>query len=477
MYDSYGIFTTDGGTVAGTLHDEYAVNLAERLDESTASLYISTKNGILLLGTAVNVQKKGRRPDTFIYLEKTGFNGGLLPRIDLSYIHEFYVRVQHKLSQIEYEVRDPASDNGFFDERNQRVVTGLLGSDAADYTVGRLVLGKDTVCVSDDLSKSVDFVVAVAEKLHSYLPAGFTMAVSKMTFKDADLNVAEKYSGRVDIDLKTERTDSSETGRLYRSMGTFVQSPVVRRKLSGITSRSGLTLRIISEFKGSSRFPKEKSAVFEKFLSDERIGAADSLADFSSSDYEPQVKNGVNAPAESDYGKWKINELDRESLKNEYEEHMEKKKKGRVRLIAVLAIFLILLAGLLIFFVMGHGYSGDEPPAVTTITPSATITPEEITAIITRLGTAPGNVPEGLTGFGSAYEIMVSGPQNIVVNNTAEYKPDKSYRLMRYNESGQMWDYADIPLSVSDQSAEFFIAESGIYRLFSDGNFEAEEEV
>ena len=477
MYDSYGIFTTDGGTVAGTLHDEYAVDLAERLDESTASLYISTKNGVLLLGTAVNVQKKGRRPDTFIYLEKTGWRGGLLPRIDLSYIHEFYARVQHKLSQIEYDVRDLASDNDFFDDRHSKVVTGLMGSDAADYTVGRLVLGKDTVCVSDDLSKSVDFVVAVAEKLHSYLPAGFTIAVSKMTFRDADLNVAEKYSGRVDIDLKTEKTDTSESGRLYRSVGTFAQGPAVRRKLSGITSRGELTQRIISEFKGSSRFPKEKSGIFEKFLSDEMIGAADSPAEFSYSAYEPQAKGGFKVPAESDYGKWKINELDRESLKNEYEEHMEKKKKGRVRLLAVLGIFLILLAGLFIFVVLSPGYSGGEPPAVTTITPSATITPEERTAIVTRLGTAPGNVPEGLSGFGSAYEIMVSGPQNLVINNTAEYIPDKSYRLMRYNGSGQIWDYAGIPVSISDESAEVFIADSGIYRLFSDFVPGADEEV
>ena len=477
MYDSYGIFTTDGLTVAGTLHDEYAVNLAEGLDESTASLYISTKNGVLLLGTAVNVQKKGRRPDTFIYLEKTGLKGGLLPRIDLSYIHEFYARVQDKLSKIEYDVRDLASDNDFFDERNRKVVTGLLGSDAADYAVGRLLLGKDTVCVSDDLSKSVDFVVAVAERLHSYLPAGFTIVVSKRTFRDSDLNVTEMYPGRVDIDLKTEKADDSENGRLYRKVGIFALSPAVRQKLSGVTLRGELTRRIVSEFKGSSRFPKAKSGIFEKFLADENIGVPDKPADFSSSAYEPQVKDEFKAPAESDYGRWKINDLDRENLRNEYEEHMEKKKKGRIRLLAVLGIFVVLLAGFLVLFVLNPGFSGVKPPEVTTITPSATITPEERTAIITRLNTAPGNVPEGLFGFGSAYEITVSAPQNVVVNNTAEYEPDKSYRLMRYNESGQIWDYAGIPVSMSNNSSEVYIAGSGIYRLFSDRNFVAEEKV
>ena len=121
MKAAYGIFTTDGGNVAGSLHDEYALHLAERLDESTASLYISTKNGVLLLGTAVNVQKHGRRPDTFIYLEKTGLESDLPPKIDLSYIHAFYGRVERRLSEIEYGVRDIASDVDFFNERKKKV--------------------------------------------------------------------------------------------------------------------------------------------------------------------------------------------------------------------------------------------------------------------------------------------------------------------------------------------------------------------
>ena len=165
MDDAYGIFTTDGETVAGTLNDEYALRLAERLDESTASLYISTKNGVLLLGTAVNVQKKGRRPDTFIYLEKVGWTRELPPGIDLGFIHAFYGRIERRLADIEYEVRDLASDADFFNERHKKVVTGLLSSRTADYSVGRLLMGKEVVCVSGNLSKSVDFVVAVTEKL------------------------------------------------------------------------------------------------------------------------------------------------------------------------------------------------------------------------------------------------------------------------------------------------------------------------
>ncbi|WP_062396670.1 hypothetical protein [Methanogenium cariaci] len=173
MDDSYGIFTTDGETVAGNLYDESVIGLAEKLDESTASLYISTKNGIVLLGTAVNVQKKGRRPDTFIYLEKVGRNRELPPKMNLPpFIHAFYGRVERRLSEIEYEVRGPASDMDLFEDFHRQAIPGLPGSNAADYSVGRLLIGKEVVCVSGDRSKSLDFVVTVTEKLQPYLSSG-----------------------------------------------------------------------------------------------------------------------------------------------------------------------------------------------------------------------------------------------------------------------------------------------------------------
>ena len=470
MDDSYGIFTTDGETVAGTLRDEYALNLAERLDESTASLYISTRNGVLLLGTAVNVQKKGRRPDTFIYLEKVEWVKELPPRIDLSFIHEFYGRVERRLSDIEYEVRDLASDDAFFDDRNKKVITRLSGSDAPDYSVGRLILGKEVVCVSDDLSKSVDFVVAVAEKLLSYISAGFTIVVAKRTFRDADLLVTEKYAGKVNIDLNTERTDDPKWGDIYRSVGVFAQNPVLRQKIPKDLSRKNLQETIVSMIRTGKKLPAAKSRRFGEFLDEENIGEFQSSErEFSSSAYETQTKAGFKTPKEGDYGKWKINDYDRENLMLEYEEHMEKKKKGRIHILAVLGILIILIAAVVIFFAASPGFlsPGQNTTEVPHITPSATIVPED-KFNVTRLNSAPGNVPNDFSGFGSAYEITIKEPGEVTIDLIPEFSPDLKYYLMRYNQTGYSWDLIETTLILSEHSATAVIPESGIYRLFTD---------
>ncbi|MDE4908415.1 hypothetical protein L0665_07290 [Methanogenium marinum] len=470
MNDAYGIFTTDGEAVAGTLHDEYALHLAERLDESTASLYISTKNGVFLLGTAVNVQKKGRRPDTFIYLEKVGWNRELPPKIDLAYIHAFYSRVEQRLTEIEYVVRDLASDSEFFDERQKRVITGLMSSAAANYSVGRMLLGKEVVCVSGNLSMSVDFVVSVTEKIHSFLSPGFTIVVAKRTFRDADLLVTEKYSGKVHINLDTERTDGSKWEEIYQDVGIFAQNSTIRLKLSKEQSRRNLAEQLVSEYKTTKKMLPGRLRLFGEFLNEEDIGTFIAQhGEFSSSAYEPQNKEGLEHPKESDYGKWSINDLDREDLKREYEVHMEQKKKGRVRLLAILGIFVILLAVVVFFFVIqpefvNPGHNATEMPY---ITPSATIAPVDESRIITRLNTTPGNSPAGLSGIGSAYEVTVSRPQNVTIALNVDYNPDVLYYLMRYNQSVSSWVPINTTLVISNESATALISDSGIYRIFS----------
>ena len=471
MKAAYGIFTTDGGNVAGSLHDEYALHLAERLDESTASLYISTKNGVLLLGTAVNVQKHGRRPDTFIYLEKTGLESDLPPKIDLSYIHAFYGRVERRLSEIEYGVRDIASDVDFFNERKKKVVTGLMSSGAANYSVGRMLLGKEVVCVSGNLSMSVDFVAAVTEKIYPFLSPGFTIVVAKRTFRDADLLVTENYSGKEHINLNTERTDGSKWEKIYQDIGIFAQNPIIRQKLSKEQSRRTLGDVLVSEYKINTKMLPGRSRPFGEFLTGENIGAfTKSPGEFSSSAYEPRAKEGSPPPNESDYGKWSINDHDREGLKLEYEQHMEKKKKARVCLLAILGVFLILLAVVMVYFVINPGFinPGLNTTEIPHITPSETIVSGDASLIVTQLNATPGNMPEGLSGFGSAYEITVSRPQDVKIPLNVDYQPEMSYYLMRYDESGFAWVPVNTTLVISNSSATAFIPDSGIYRLFTD---------
>ncbi|GAB7015170.1 hypothetical protein [Methanogenium cariaci] len=470
MDDSYGIFTTDGETVAGNLYDESVIGLAEKLDESTASLYISTKNGIVLLGTAVNVQKKGRRPDTFIYLEKVGRNRELPPKMNLPFIHAFYGRVERRLSEIEYEVRGPASDMDLFEDFHRQAIPGLPGSNAADYSVGRLLIGKEVVCVSGDRSKSLDFVVTVTEKLQPYLSSGFTLVVAKRTFRDADLLVTERSSGRIHIDLNAGRTDDPTWQDIYRNMGAFAQNPAIRQRLSGEMSRRGLAERFVSEYRQTKKMSPGMESRFGEFLVRENIGAVTRLpGDFSSTAYEPPTKKELKHPDESDYGKWKSNDYDGERLEREYERHMEEKKRGRVRLLAVVGVLVVLLAAIMVLFVIPLGFipPGYNTTVIPHITPSATITPD-MSVIITQLNTTPGNIPVNLSGFGSAYNITVSTPQNVTVAVNADYQPEQSYYLMRYNQSGSAWGPVNTTLLISNNSAAFFISDSGIYRLFTD---------
>ncbi|WP_062396667.1 hypothetical protein [Methanogenium cariaci] len=92
-----------------------------------------------------------------------------------------------------------------------------------------------------------------------------------------------------------------------------------------------------------------------------------------------------------------------------------------------------------------------------------------MSVIITQLNTTPGNIPVNLSGFGSAYNITVSTPQNVTVAVNADYQPEQSYYLMRYNQSGSAWGGpVNTTLLISNNSAAFFISDSGIYRLFTD---------
>lgn len=470
MKAAYGIFTTDGDAVAGTLHDEYARRLAEQLDESTVSLYISTKNGVFLLGTTINVQRKGRRPDTLIYLEKLGWNHEPLPEIDLAFIHEFYRRMVARLSESEYVVRDPALDDDFFTKRRNRGITDLMSADMVDYSVGRLLLGKEVVCVSGDRAKSVDFVVAVTERLHPFLSPGFTIVVAQRAFRDADMLVTEKYSGTVHVALATEETADSKWGDTYRNLGVFARNPIIRQKISTERTRQSLAAGLISEYKHHIHAQRGKAALFETFLSEETVDALRvPTRQFSPAAYEPPEKGKETPPNESDYESGNREDSERERLERGYEEQMRKKKKARVRFLVALGLVFFILAAGAVLFVLYPEYLpvGGNAPDVPVITPSATIVPENETSLVTRLNTTPGNIPEGLEGFGSAYEIVVSGPQNVTIAVTAEFQQDASYSLMKYNESGFAWEPVFTPVLVLNQSAGVLIPDSGIYRLFT----------
>lgn len=479
MKAAYGIFTTDGETVAGTLHDEYAVRLAERLDESTASLYISTTNGVFLLGTAVNVQKSGRRPDTVIYLEKFGWNHAPLPEIDRAFIRDFYRRVRERLSASDYVVRDAAFGDDLFAEPHARTITSLPGTDAVDYTIGRLLLGKEVVCLSPDRTTSVDFVVAATERLHSLLSPGFSIVVAKRTFRGADLLVTEQYPGTAHIALATGQTDDTRWGDIYRSVGVLARNPILRQTIAKERTRPSLAAALITGYRHHIRTDRKKTDRFESFLAEEHVGAPESgTGAFSPAAYEPPEKTDATRPDESDsdlgehkeYDRERERERERVRLERGYEEQMRTKKKARTRFIAVLVLFFLLCAAVLVLFVV---YPASIPiredvPPIPRITPSATIAPGNETVLVVRLNTTPGNIPQDLSGVGSAYEVMVPGPRNVTIALPAAFRPDLPYYLMRYNESGSAWEEVATTVQVSNATVTVLIPDSGIYRIFTE---------
>ena len=421
MQDTYGIFTTDGEIVAGYLNDEYAVSLAEMLDESTASLYLSTRNGTLLMGTAVNVQKKGRRPDTVIYLEKSVYDS-YLSRIDLSYVQDFYARVRRTLEQNDYEVRNLASDDHFFDERNMQLTSKMSGMDTADYAVGRLLLGKDVLAVSDNLSKSVDFAVLVAGKLKTYMAAGFTIVVAKRTFRDADLMIVDKVSGGYQINLATETVTPGFVSDAYRHVGVFAQKPDVMQSFSGREPLNRISERLVNDFERTQNISPMGRRQFAEFLNTERIRESYSAPQrsFSPESYsESSRRQDVKFDQAGYNSKWAVNEYDREK---DYEERMERKQKGRRKTLIVVAVLLVLCAAIIGFVLLNHGPVApvvqNEPENNPIIPPpdETRVDTDNYRIIVSGVSVNTSNVPAGYTPFGSQYDIYLRNegePQSI----------------------------------------------------------------
>ena len=484
MQDTYGIFTTDGEIVSGSLTDEYAVSLAEMLDESTASLYLSTRNGALLMGTAVNVQKKGRRPDTVIYLEKSGYDA-YLSHIDLSYVQDFYARVRRTLEQNDYEVRNLASDDNFFDERNMRLTSGMSDIGTADYAIGRLLLGKNVLAVSDNLSKSVDFAVLVAGKLRTYLATGFTIVVAKRTFRDADLMIVDKVSGGYQINLATETVTGGYISDIYRHIGVFAQKPEVMQGFTGREPLNRITERVVTEFERTQNISPAGKRQYAEFIASERIResySAPAPRAFSPESYSESSRRQDTKFDKAGYNsKWVVTDSDRDKVMREYEEHMEKKHKGRMKIIAVVAVLLVVCAAIIGFVLLNHGPVapvGQNEPDNNQINPQgeSRADTDNYRIIASGVSVNISNVPAGYTPFGNQYDIYLreeGTPQSINLTQTTNTDALGSQvgtltlmRLEGANTEMDSWSVFAPADKIEPYEVWVTVPYSGTYRLF-----------
>ncbi len=483
MQDTYGIFTTDGEIVAGSLNDEYAVNLAEMLDESTASLYISTKNGTFLMGTAVNVQKKGRRPDTVIYLEKSGYDTYMVPHIDLAYVQEFYGRVRRTLEKNDYEVRNLASDDSFFDERNMRLTSGMSGTDTANYAVGRLIMGKDVIAVSDNLSKSVDFAVSVAGKMMTYMAAGFTIVVAKRSFRDADLMVIEKVSGGSQINLATETVTGGNFSDIYGYIGKFAQNPSVMREFSGREPLNKITEKILAEFERTQRISPQGKKRYAEFLETEITNKSfsEQPRKFSSENYADVSRRSDSKFDSSGYeSKWEVNSFDRDKAQIEYEKHMEKKHKGRLMLISGVVVIFVILAAVFVFAFNPSflNNKADDPNHFIPSEPIPTPTPNPENYVVIILNAGNYEIPQEYYILGSRlYNVTMSETPQLVSlpvdQNLLTRESHGDILLMRLDTATDRWLPSGNVENVNPDDVWVNLTESGIYGMFNHINPES----
>ena len=403
---TYGIFTTEGEFIAGNFNHGQ-MNIAAMMDESTASLYLSTRNGTLLMGTAVNVQKEGYRPDTVIYLEESAYNPYLL-RIDLSYVQDFYARVRRNLEQNGYKVRNLASDADFFSERSRQVTymmpegesDGVKANNTANYAAGRLLMGKDVIAVSKNLAKSVDFAVMVADKLASYMAAGFSIVVAKRTFRDADLMIVDTLYGDYEIDIdKNEIGMNAIYPEIYSDIGKFAQMQNVAAIFSGTETLTQITGKIVTEY--GMRLSGINKIKFEKFLDSEKLRESYDQP----ITHEPEENVNENRDSDSKHNEngkklqWVTTDPDK--LNRDHEEEQKRKRHKELIMIAVVIVLLILIFAAVIFVAVdplglglmkNFGHGGAE---IHQITPSATIPPVQGNIILTVSGKTTINIPSG----------------------------------------------------------------------------------
>ncbi|KQC03763.1 MAG: hypothetical protein APR53_00780 [Methanoculleus sp. SDB] len=227
---SLGIYNTDGDLVSGMLHGYREI--ARRLAESNVTLYVQFRGDEAIFGTAVNVQRTGRRPDTVIVLIRAAplRYGADTGRIIVSFYREAVDALEHA----EYSILNIGNDEELLQTvRAQRPLIPAAGSTAAEristFVAGKLIATQKAYCTSRDLQASVMLVSSVIEVLIPVLRLGYTFACSKKTF-EANLSILPDKPPNipaVDIELDTRRIVQAGDSELYREFASALSDPTL----------------------------------------------------------------------------------------------------------------------------------------------------------------------------------------------------------------------------------------------------------
>jgi hypothetical protein len=251
----YGTYNTDGDLIEGALYGYR--ELAKRLGESNVGLYMKSEAGSVILGTAVNVQKAGRRPDTVIVIAEAppaaaGNGAGSL-------ITRFFAETERILENAGYELLNIGNDPEF---RGTIALQGIAPAgekerDAASCTAGRLIAGSAARLTSSRLIASATHIAHTADILQPVLHLGFSFAASRKT-TDADLRITPEKapdSRPVEISLDSKEISDPDAS-FFRPFSAYVSDPANRETLGNIGSRSELARTVADRLARTTRDPR-----------------------------------------------------------------------------------------------------------------------------------------------------------------------------------------------------------------------------
>jgi hypothetical protein len=225
-----GIYNTDGDLVSGNLQGYREI--ARRLAESNVTLYVQFRGDEALFGTAVNVQRTGRRPDTVIVLIRAApvrYGAGMGKIIGI-----FYGEAVDALERAEYRILNIGSDEEFLQTvRAKKTLRSATGSTTAErittFVAGKLIATQKVYCTSRNLQASAALVSSVIDLLIPVLRLGYTFACSKKTFESNLSILPDKPPNipAVDIELDTQRIVQAGDSELYLQFVSALSDPSV----------------------------------------------------------------------------------------------------------------------------------------------------------------------------------------------------------------------------------------------------------
>ncbi|TAJ45797.1 hypothetical protein [Methanofollis fontis] len=173
MTVKYGLYEPDGKHYSGELnryHDRAVLLAAGRV-----GFYFESDRDRIILGSAIDVQKKGKRQDLHIY-----FMECQIESFQVSVIRDFYLNAVASLRDAGYEVLNIWGDERFVSSLDT-LTLGYSGQSGPvlSYLSGKIVAQKPSYAFTKDFKRAMSLVSGVLEVMQPILFLGYRCAVGR----------------------------------------------------------------------------------------------------------------------------------------------------------------------------------------------------------------------------------------------------------------------------------------------------------